>query len=69
MGLTDRLGISLKPFSHVKFTNPRHPRHGQTGTVIRLDEFRRRVWVAMPEGQVVPARHRSVEVVVPRPQR
>ena len=70
MGLTDRLGrLSLKPFSHVKITHPRHSYYGQTGTVVRIDLGQRKVWVALPGGTVVPAGHRSVEVVIPRPQR
>jgi hypothetical protein len=69
MGLTDRVATSLKQFSHVKITHPRHAYYGQTGTVVRIDLARRKVWVSLPGGQVVPAGHRSVEVIVPRPQR
>lgn len=32
----------------------------------RIDLDKRKVWVALPNGSVVPAGHRSVEVIVPR---
>lgn len=70
MGLSDRTGICpLRMFSHVKITHPRHAYFHQTGTVVRIDTGTRRVWVSLPSGTVVPAGHRSVEVIVPRPAR
>jgi hypothetical protein len=69
-GLADRTGRSpLRVFSHVKITHPRHAYFGLTGTIVRIDSSRRRVWVSLPGGDVVPAGHRSVEVIVPRPAR
>lgn len=69
-GLTDWTGLSpLRQHAHVKITNRNHSKHGQTGTVVRIDQDKRRVWVALPDGSVVPAGHRSVEVLVPKPAR
>lgn len=62
--LTDRNGIRLiRLHSHVKVTHPRHSYTGQTGTVVRVDIPTRRIWIALPNGAVVPAGHRSVEVL------
>lgn len=70
MGLTDRNGTaSLRQFSHVKLAHPRSAYYGQTGTVVRIDLQRRRVWVALPGGTVVETGHRSVEVLAPRSTR
>lgn len=69
-GLNDWTGLfPLKVHGHVKIRHPRHQAFGQTGTIVRLDREKRKVWVALPDGRVVPAGHRSVEVLVPRPQR
>lgn len=69
-GLQDRTGASpLKLFSHVKITHPLHQASESTGTVIRIDAAQRKVWIALPDGRIVPAGHRSVEVIVPRAQR
>lgn len=60
--LTDRNGVAqLRIRSHVKITHPRHSYHGQTGTVVRIRD--RRVWVALPDGTVVPAGNRSLQVL------
>lgn len=64
MTMTDRTGLgSLRMFAHVKITHPRHSWYGHTGTVIRIDERKRRIWVSLPGGTVAPAGHRSVEVL------
>lgn len=69
-GLNDRTGHRpIKMWAHVKITHPRHAYYGRTGTVIRFSNKTRKVWVALPEGTVVPAGHRSVEVIVPQAQR
>lgn len=69
-GLTDRTGRRpLRMFAHVKITHPRHAYYSCTGTVVRIDNSKRRVWVALPDGTVAPAGHRSVEVLIPRPSR
>ena len=66
-GMTDRNGIDpIKKFAHVKITHPRHQAYGQTGTVVRIDPRKRRVWVALADSRIVPAGHRSVEVLMPR---
>lgn len=60
--LTDWTGITfIRPHSHVRIRHPRHSYFGQTGTIVRVEG--RRVWVALPGGTVVPAGHRSVEVI------
>lgn len=64
MGLNDRTGrTSVKMFSHVRVTNPAHRYYGSTGTVVRIDIVRRKVWIALPNGRVTGARNLSVEVV------
>lgn len=63
-GLTDRTGNSpIRMFAHVKITHPRHSHCGRTGTVVRIDAAKRKVWVALPGAIVTPAGHRSVEVI------
>jgi ribosomal protein L21E len=60
--LTDRNGVVfIRPHSHVKITHPRHSYSGRTGTIVRIEGHR--VWVALPDGTVVGAGHRSVEVL------
>lgn len=67
MGLKDRNGIrSLREHSHVKITHPRHANYGETGTVVRIDMEKRKVWIALPGGRTTFAGHRSVEVIAPR---
>lgn len=67
MGLHDWTGIHpLRLGTHVKLTHRRHAYYGKTGQICRIDLDRRKVWVALPGGTVVPAGHRSVEVIVPR---
>jgi ribosomal protein L21E len=70
VGLHDRTGlVGIRLFSHVRLTHPRHAYYGSTGTVVRIDQARRRVWVNLPSGTIVAANHRSVEVLVPRAER
>lgn len=57
----------LRPHVHVKIRHPKHKHCGKSGTIVRV--VHPRVWVALPGGLVVPAGHRSVEVIVPRPRR
>lgn len=67
-GLTDRTGRTpIRLFAHVKITHPRHACFGMTGTVVRFHAPTRKVWIALPDSRVVPAGHRSIEVLVPRP--
>lgn len=62
--LNDRTGLSyLEPRVHVKITNPNHGCTGMTGTVVRVELDRRKVWISLPDGRTVPAGHRSVEVM------
>lgn len=64
-GLSDRSGMyPLRMFTHVRITHPNHSYYSQTGTVVRIDVTKRKVWVALPGGTVTPAGHRSVEVVI-----
>lgn len=69
-GLTDRTGRRpIRQFAHVRITHPRHSYYRTTGTVVRIDAAQRKVWVALPNGTVTPAGHRSVEVLIPKPAR
>lgn len=65
--MKDRTGRQpLRMFAHVRITNPRHPHHRRTGTVIRIDLERRRVFVGLPGGDVAELSPLSVEVIAPR---
>jgi hypothetical protein len=65
--MADWTGITpIRQFAHVKITHRRHSCYGMTGTVIRMDREKRKVWVSLPDGRVVPAGHRSVEVLTPK---
>lgn len=61
--LGDRVGAAIAPRSHVRITHPLHSDTGRTGTIVRVDLDRRKVWVALPDGRTVSAGHRSVEVI------
>jgi hypothetical protein len=62
--LTDRTGIAfIEQHAHVKITHPRHTDHGSTGTIVRIDPNKRKVWVALKDGRTVQAGSRSVEVL------
>ena len=61
-GTYDYTGLyPLKQGSHVKIRHPKHSCAGMSGTIVRVQHPR--VWVALPDGRVVPAGHRSVEVI------
>jgi ribosomal protein L21E len=68
-GMSDRIGNNIRMFAHVKVTHPRHRYYGHTGTVVRMSERTRKVWVALPGGTIADAGHRSVEVIVPQTKR
>ena len=60
--LMDWSGVfPLKNHSHVKIVNKDHGSYGQSGSIVRIQG--NRVWVALPGDVVVPAGHRSVEVL------
>lgn len=60
----DRTGrVEIRPHAHIKVTHPRHAYHGKTGTVIRLDHDRRRVYFALPDGIFTYSGNRSIEVL------
>lgn len=64
MKLTDRNGVWIGLHAHVKITNPNHSYAGFTGTIVRMDREKRKVWVALPGGMTAQAGHRSVEVIL-----
>lgn len=66
MGLHDRRNQPLRMFAHVRIRHPRHAYYGLTGTIIRIDATKRKVWVSLPGGTVTAANALSVEVIVPR---
>lgn len=66
MGLHDKVNNPIRLFAHVKITHPRHAYANCTGTVIRIDSTRRKVWVSLPDGTITGAGHRSVKVIVPQ---
>lgn len=53
----------IKPHAHVKIRHPSHACFGMTGSVVRVEHPR--VWIALPDGRVVSAGHRSIEVLAP----
>lgn len=66
-GLNDRSGQRpIRLYAHVKVMNADHDRYLETGTVVRIDQHRRRVWVAFPNSAVVEFSNQSVIVVTPR---
>jgi hypothetical protein len=70
MGLHDRSNRPIREFAHVKLVHPRTSYYGRTGTVVRIDQRRRRVWVQLgADGPTVEANCRSIQVVVPNAQR
>lgn len=70
MGLSDRTNrVGIKMFAHVRISHPRHAYYAQTGTIVRIDLAKRKVWVSLPGGTVTAANARSVEVIVPRAER
>lgn len=64
-GTYDWTGITpIKPHSHVKIVRRNHHCYGWTGSVVRV--VHPRVWVALADGRIVSAGHRSIEVLVPK---
>lgn len=63
-GMTDQTGqFTIRKFSHVRICHPRHSCYSMTGTVVLIDIAQRKVWVSLPDGRIVPAGHRSIQVI------
>lgn len=69
MGLHDKVNNPIRQFAHAKISHPRHAYYGHTGTVVRIDTQKRKVWVQLPDGTITGASHRSIKVVVPQSNR
>ena len=59
----------IRHLAHVRICNPQHPDYGKTGTVVRVDMNKRKVWVSLTDGRTISCRNLSVQVVVPRTSR